>query len=166
VIVNGHGGNRGVLENLLYELHGDFGLNACAIHPFDLARIESTSEAPDIHGGKSETSVMLALAPDRVRMKLLAGADSPHKPEAVEALIFTRGATWPWRSDNPGLGGSIPSILVYLFDDYCTTKNANIGRRLPICRSIMEAHGGRIRVHNGLALGGACFCFELPARIG
>jgi creatinine amidohydrolase len=104
VIVNGHGGNRGVLENLLYELHGDFGLNACAIHPFDLARIESTSGAPDIHGGKSETSVMLALAADRVRMNLLAGADSPHQPEAVEALIFDRGATWPWRSDNPGLG--------------------------------------------------------------
>jgi creatinine amidohydrolase/Fe(II)-dependent formamide hydrolase-like protein len=104
VIVNGHGGNRGVLENLLYELRGDFGLNACAIHPFDLARIESTPGAPDIHGGKSETSVMLALAPDRVRMKLLAAAGSPHQPEAVEALIFDRGATWPWRTDNPGLG--------------------------------------------------------------
>jgi creatinine amidohydrolase/Fe(II)-dependent formamide hydrolase-like protein len=104
VIVNGHGGNRGILENLLYELHGDFGLKACAIHPFDLARIESTPGAPDIHGGKSETSVMLALAPDRVRMKRLAGADSPHQPEVVEALIFDRGATWPWRSDNPGLG--------------------------------------------------------------
>jgi creatinine amidohydrolase/Fe(II)-dependent formamide hydrolase-like protein len=104
VIVNGHGGNRGILENLLYELHGDFGLNACTIHPFDLARIESTPAAPDIHGGKSETSVMLALAPDRVRMKLLAGAGSPHQPEAVEALIFDRGATWPWRSDDAGLG--------------------------------------------------------------
>ena len=104
VIVNGHGGNRGVLENLLYELHGDFGLNACAVHPFDLARIESTPAAPDIHGGKSETSVMLALAPDRVRMKLLVAADSAHQPEAVEALIFNRGATWPWRSDDAGLG--------------------------------------------------------------
>ena len=36
-IVNGHGGNRGILENLLHELHGDFGLNACVLHPFDLA---------------------------------------------------------------------------------------------------------------------------------
>src|SRR5215831_7250532 len=104
VIVNGHGGNRGTLENLLYELHGDFGLNACAIHPFDLARIESTPGAPDIHGGKSETSAMLALVPDRVRMKRLVAAGSPQQPEAVEALIFDRGATWPWRSDNPGLG--------------------------------------------------------------
>src|SRR5262252_5300525 len=58
VIVNGHGGNRGILENLLYELHGDFGLNACAIHPFDLAQVESMPARPDVHGGKSETSVM------------------------------------------------------------------------------------------------------------
>jgi creatinine amidohydrolase len=103
-IVNGHGGNRGILENLLYELRGDFGLNTCAIHPFDLARIESTPEAPDIHGGKSETSVMLALEPDRVRMKLLTRAEVRRDPKASEALIFDRGATWPWRSDNPGLG--------------------------------------------------------------
>src|SRR5262247_4041759 len=40
VIVNGHGGNRGILENLLREFAGDFGLNACAIHPFDLAKVE------------------------------------------------------------------------------------------------------------------------------
>src|SRR6478672_10290234 len=33
-IVNGHGGNRGILENLLHELRGDFSLNACVIHPF------------------------------------------------------------------------------------------------------------------------------------
>src|SRR5262249_14194514 len=51
-IINGHGGNRGILENLLRELHGDFGLNACAIHPFDLAQVESTPARPDVHGGK------------------------------------------------------------------------------------------------------------------
>src|SRR5437868_1605 len=36
MILNGHGGNRGILDNLLREVYGDFGLNACAIHPFDL----------------------------------------------------------------------------------------------------------------------------------
>jgi creatinine amidohydrolase len=103
-IVNGHGGNRGILESLLYELNSDFGLNACAIHPFDLVRIESTPESPDIHAGQSETSVMLALAPDRVRMRLLAPAEVRSDPKTSEVLIFDRGATWPWRSDNPALG--------------------------------------------------------------
>jgi creatinine amidohydrolase len=47
---------------------------------------------------------MLALAPDRVRMTLLARAAARHDPEAVEAMIFDRGATWPWRSDDRSLG--------------------------------------------------------------
>ena len=60
-IVNGHGGNRGILENLLHELRGDFGLNAVVLHPFDLAGADPAGV--DVHGGKGETSVMLALAP-------------------------------------------------------------------------------------------------------
>ena len=62
VIVNGHGGNRGVLDNLIHELRGDFALNACVIHPFDLSKVATGATSPDVHGGKSETSVMLALA--------------------------------------------------------------------------------------------------------
>src|SRR4051794_11779018 len=71
-ILNGHGGNRGILENLLHELRGDFALNACAIHPFDLARIPGATAGGDVHGGRNETSVMLALAPERVRLERLA----------------------------------------------------------------------------------------------
>jgi creatinine amidohydrolase len=101
VILNGHGGNRGVLENLLHELKGDFGINACAIHPFDLAKIDRSFAAPDVHGGRHETSVMLALAPDLVRRDLVAGFDRKH--DAIRALIFDRGTTWPWRTDDPRL---------------------------------------------------------------
>src|SRR5438045_708657 len=70
-IVNGHGGNRGILDNLLHELQGDFGLNACVIHPFDLSKVETQAATPDVHGGKDETSVMLALAPQLVRRELI-----------------------------------------------------------------------------------------------
>jgi creatinine amidohydrolase/Fe(II)-dependent formamide hydrolase-like protein len=104
VILNGHGGNRGVIENLLHELKGDFGISACAIHPFDLAKIaelDRSFAAPDVHGGRHETSVMLALAPDLVRRDLVAGFDRKH--DAIRALIFDRGTTWPWRTDDPRL---------------------------------------------------------------
>jgi creatinine amidohydrolase len=101
-IVNGHGGNRGILENLLHELHGDLELNACVIHPFDLARAATDAAVPDVHGGAGETSVMLALAPDLVRRDLIASAQPP-APESVAALIFDRGVTWPWRTDDPRL---------------------------------------------------------------
>ena len=71
-IVNGHGGNRGVLDNLMHELPGDFALNACVIHPFDLSKARPARRSPDVHGGKSETSVMLALAPQLVRRDMIA----------------------------------------------------------------------------------------------
>jgi creatinine amidohydrolase/Fe(II)-dependent formamide hydrolase-like protein len=94
VIVNGHGGNRGVLDNLMHELAGDFSLNGCVIHPFDLSKAEIRAENPDVLGGKSETSVMLALAPRLVRRELIA------------ALIFDRGVSFPWRTDDPRLTAS------------------------------------------------------------
>jgi len=100
-IVNGHGGNRGILENLLHELRGDFGLNAVVLHPFDLAGADTSSV--DVHGGRGETSVMLALAPDKVRRDRIASGGPPD-PKAVQALIFERGTTWGWRSDDVRLG--------------------------------------------------------------
>jgi len=99
-IVNGHGGNRGILENLLHELAGDFGLNAVVLHPFDLASADPA--AIDVHGGKGETSVMLALAPQAVRLDRIARG-GPLDPAAVQALIFERGTSFPWRTDDARL---------------------------------------------------------------
>jgi creatinine amidohydrolase/Fe(II)-dependent formamide hydrolase-like protein len=100
-IVNGHGGNRGILENLLHELRGDLALNACAIHPFDLAGATPGAAVPDVHGGAGETSVMLALAPDLVRGDMIGSAAHSPAGESVAAMIFDRAVTWPWRTDDP-----------------------------------------------------------------
>jgi creatinine amidohydrolase/Fe(II)-dependent formamide hydrolase-like protein len=99
-IINGHGGNRGALDNLLHEFAGDFGLNCCAIHPFDLPKAEASA---DVHGGRSETSVMLAVAPELVRKDLIAPAAAPPDEPSLRALIFDRGASFPWRTDDPRL---------------------------------------------------------------
>jgi creatinine amidohydrolase/Fe(II)-dependent formamide hydrolase-like protein len=103
VIVNGHGGNRGILENLLHEFAADFLLNACAVHPFDLAKVATSPEQPDVHGGRSETAVMLALAPALVRLDEMGPVQTKHDPDRVRALIFDRGVTFPWRTDDPRL---------------------------------------------------------------
>jgi creatinine amidohydrolase len=100
-ILNGHGGNRGILDNLIHELRGDFALNACVLHPFDLSGVEA--ESGDVHGGRSETSVMLALDPQRVRRDLIPSGSTSAAAEAITALIFDRGASFPWRSDDPRL---------------------------------------------------------------
>ncbi|HEV7393077.1 MAG TPA: ATP-binding protein, partial [Burkholderiales bacterium] len=60
--------------------------------------------------------------------------------------------------------GIKPEHLNHLLDSFFTTKDAGMGLGLPICRSIIEAHGGHIRADNESAYGGARFSFTLPAK--
>jgi signal transduction histidine kinase len=58
--------------------------------------------------------------------------------------------------------GVAPEHTTRLFDSFFTTKDGGMGMGLRICRSIVEAHGGRIEVDNQSAMGGARFSFTLP----
>jgi PAS domain S-box-containing protein len=81
-----------------------------------------------------------------------------------ELLISTRKAE-PFsvlvevRDSGPGL---TPGTLEHLFDAFYTTKPGGLGMGLSICRSIIEAHGGRLWATN-IAPHGAVFHFTLPA---
>jgi creatinine amidohydrolase/Fe(II)-dependent formamide hydrolase-like protein len=103
LIVNGHGGNRGILEALGRELRGDFGLNICALHLGALMSPVGDGGLPEIHGGCDETSAMLALAPELVRRDRLAELKSPPDGDAIRALILDPGVGFPWRTDDPRL---------------------------------------------------------------
>lgn len=62
------------------------------------------------------------------------------------------------RDTGPGLD---PKIKDRLFEPYATTKKEGLGMGLPISRSIIEAHGGRLVVEPGTG-SGVTFRFRVP----
>jgi PAS domain S-box-containing protein len=68
------------------------------------------------------------------------------------------------RDSGPGIDD--PSHLERVFDAFYTTKSSGMGMGLSICRSIIEAHGGRLWAEPNEPRG-AIFQFTLPAeRVG
>ena len=64
----------------------------------------------------------------------------------------------------PGLAAE---VALRLFEPFVSTKTTGMGLGLSLCRSIVQAHGGKIR-HQINSAGGATFIFTLPtaARSG
>jgi signal transduction histidine kinase len=58
--------------------------------------------------------------------------------------------------------GIDPKNMEHIFDSFFTTKSQGMGMGLSICRSIIEAHEGRLSVSPG-AGGGTAFKIALPA---
>jgi len=84
---------------------------------------------------------------------------------ARELLIRTEqdgpdGVLVAVEDSGPGLK---PESLDRLFDAFYTTKSSGMGMGLSICRSIIEAHGGRVWATPNLPHG-AAFQFTLPQK--
>jgi signal transduction histidine kinase len=63
------------------------------------------------------------------------------------------------RDSGPGF---TPAALERVFEAFYTTKSSGLGLGLSICRSIIEAHQGRLWTSANLPRG-ASFQFALPA---
>jgi C4-dicarboxylate-specific signal transduction histidine kinase len=66
------------------------------------------------------------------------------------------------RDSGPGLGPTMPERL---FESFYTTKPGGLGLGLSICRSIIEAHGGRLWASANVPRGDI-FQFTVPAAEG
>jgi two-component system sensor kinase FixL len=61
--------------------------------------------------------------------------------------------------------GIAPELMSQLFQPFVTNKRHGMGVGLSICRTIVEAHGGQIRVESNPA-GGTIFRFTLRTASG
>ncbi|MFD4136545.1 creatininase family protein [Streptomyces goshikiensis] len=111
VLVNGHGGNRGVLAALVYELRHAHDISVCVLHPLALAHLPA-GDRPEIHAGLHETALMLHLAPESVHLDQLPG-HPPQPADEIRRQVTDRGVSWPWTSHDPliaaaGITGNDP----------------------------------------------------------
>jgi creatinine amidohydrolase/Fe(II)-dependent formamide hydrolase-like protein len=102
-VINGHGGNRGILEALAQDLRADFGLNVCVLHPAVWAELDGNGAFPEIHGGKNETSMMLSVAPHLVRRDQIAQLKNAPDVDAVRKTILDQAVTWPWTTNDKAI---------------------------------------------------------------
>lgn len=153
-----------------------------------LVRKESRPrQTEDLETMIQETSALALIGTSRlVNLELRIGADATHAVvdkvqiqqvllnlmrNAVEAMAGSprrrltiatarRGDRIEVRIADTGPGLS-PEVAARLFMPFVTTKAEGLGVGLSICRTIVEAHGGRL-VADSPAGGGAAFRFTLP----
>lgn len=108
VILNGHGGNATTLAAALRELHGARPrMFAALVHAWSpyAAELREIIETPGDHAAEEETSVALALFPEKVRMDLAVRArDSELALESLKQRYVEFVRPWQYVSDNTGTG--------------------------------------------------------------
>ena len=109
LIVNGHGGNVEPLAVAARELAHDYGLPVIACTPWYLTRdrvpeIAETAETP-AHACEGETSVMMAVAPDLVRIDRLDEAVRQRPDPVPKYEGFSRFWSFSERAPVTGVRG-------------------------------------------------------------
>jgi two-component system sensor kinase FixL len=96
-----------------------------------------------------------------IRNAIEVMAESPNRRELEIATVANTDETVEVSVADTG-AGLAPEVAAHLFQPFVTTKRKGMGLGLSICRTIVEAHGGRIWV-DSRAGGGTIFRFTLRA---
>lgn len=131
-------------------------------HEFELhgaiAKLELTPDLPAVRADRTQLQqVLVNLAVNALQAMVQHGTVAP--AVTLRTSRTPEGGVLVEIEDN---GPGVPADhLAQLFDSFFTTKEGGLGIGLSICRSIIEAHGGRISGANLEA--GARFSFTLQA---
>jgi signal transduction histidine kinase len=113
---------------------------------------------PRIHGDRVQLQqVMLNLIVNAIQAT--SGVAEDRRDVLISSDATDECALVGVRDTGPGLR---PESLPHLFEPFYTTKPDGMGMGLSICRSIIEAHGGRLWA-GGHTSQGAFFQFTIPA---
>jgi PAS domain S-box-containing protein len=144
------------IREVIALTHGEVVKNSVSV------RTRLSEHLPRVRGDRVQLQqVALNLMINAV--EAMSGVD-----EGSRALLITSAAAKSGdvlvevRDTGPGLDAA---SLERVFEAFYTTKPGGLGMGLSVCRSIIEAHGGRLWATAGLPKG-AIFHFTLPADCG
>lgn len=112
ILFNAHGGQVGALDLVARDLRNRLGMLVVSVSWFDLPVGSTVEELFDsheyrfgIHAGDIETSMMLALSPERVNMALATNFRSTSEDRAVSTRVLGNGKSaklaWQMQDLNP-----------------------------------------------------------------
>jgi PAS domain S-box-containing protein len=141
-----------LIEEIVALIRGEFVIRDVQL------RLEPAGHLPKVRGDRVQIQQVL------LNLLRNAGEAMVDLPRALRTVWIR---TWHYGSDAVGVSVSDagPPIdentLAKMFDPFYTTKSEGLGIGLPISRSIIEAHGGRIWVERN-AGAGLTIHFTLP----
>jgi C4-dicarboxylate-specific signal transduction histidine kinase len=125
-----------------------------------LVRTQLAEGLPPVQGDRVQLQqVILNLIVNAVQAMSGVGEGARELQISIDAVPSEGGVRVGVRDTGPGLS---PESLSRLFEPFYTTKPEGMGMGLSICRSIIEAHGGRLWAIP-CEPQGALFQFTIPA---
>lgn len=133
-------------------------------------RHESQSRGVSVAHHRDPSAV--AVFGDRVQLQQVVVNLAMNAMQAMEDAQCTNRTITIRTTQSPGMvhfslvdsgPGIKPEHLDRLFESFFTTKKDGMGMGLPICKSILEAHGGKITAANNDSGEGARFSFSLAS---
>lgn len=111
VLLNAHGGNHAVMTSAALDLRRRLGMLVVKASYLRLEPPEGLLAADELrrglHGGQAETAIMLALAPERVRMDRAERFESIDE-RGDQALLGPEGAAaWAWMAEDLNPAGVV-----------------------------------------------------------
>jgi C4-dicarboxylate-specific signal transduction histidine kinase len=144
-----------VIEEAMLFLHHELQRNGVR------ASLHLEDHLPEILGDRVQLQqVIVNLAVNAIQA--MTNTESTARKLLVSSSLITE--TWLHIAIEDTGPGIAPEAHDRVFERYFTTKSAGMGIGLSICRTIIEAHRGRIDVANRAGSEGARFRIVLPIR--